>query len=259
MFVRVNRLDMHVQLRGASDAPALVLLHSLGTNLHLWDAQAEALSDHFQVIQPDLRGHGLTTVPNGPYAMTDLATDIDTLLSVMGVDRAHVVGISPGGAVALALAVQSPPRLHSLALCDTAASFQPSEFWLAHARTARSEGLESFVAPSIARWVGEACATGSAAAGLRAMLRRTDPEGFAAASEALASFDLEEACRQLRLPTLVLVGENDQSTPVATARRLSASSPDAILTVRPGLSHLPPMEAPRLVTETLRGFLDTPR
>src|SRR5580692_11461110 len=100
MFLRTGELTVHVQVAGPEGAPPLLLLHSLGTSLHVWDAQAAALSPLFRVIRPDMRGHGLTTVTPGPYSLHGLAADALAVLDALGIARAHVGGLSIGGAMA---------------------------------------------------------------------------------------------------------------------------------------------------------------
>jgi len=107
----------------------------------------------------------------------------------------------------------------------------------------------------LARWVTEGFLDDPAAEGLRAMLRRTDPEGYAGAAEALAVGDLTESTSSLRLPALVLVGEHDVATPPAAAEALAAAIPGAALTVLPGAAHIPTVQVPDAVTAAMRAFL----
>jgi 3-oxoadipate enol-lactonase len=255
MFVRVRDLIVHVQVSGPADAPALVLLHSLGTSGHVWDPQAEALAARFRVIRPDMRGHGLTGVTDGPYSLQGLAEDARALLDALGLGRVHVAGLSIGGAVAQALAAASPARVRSLILCDTAMAFPPPSIWRERAALVRAHGMAPITEPVLARWVTPDVSHGPAAEGLRAMLRRTDPEGYAGAAEALAVGDLTASTSALRLPALVLVGEHDLATPPAAAAALAAAIPGAALTVLPGAAHIPTVQIPDAVTGAMRGFL----
>src|SRR3954452_15877428 len=118
MFVRAADLNVHVRLDGPPSAPALLLLHSLGTTGDIWEAQAAALSRSFRVIRPDMRGHGLTSVTPGPYSLDGLAGDALAVLDALGIGRAHVAGLSIGGAIAQAIAAHAPDRVRSLILCD---------------------------------------------------------------------------------------------------------------------------------------------
>jgi 3-oxoadipate enol-lactonase len=255
MFVRAGDLIVHVRVDGPAEAPALLLLHSLGTSLHVWDAQADALATAFRVIRPDMRGHGLTSVTAGPYSLHGLAGDALAVLDALGIGRAHVAGLSIGGAIAQALAARAPERVLSLILCDTAMTFPPESAWRERAALVRAQGMAPLVAPVLSRWVTEDFQGDPAAEGLRAMLRRTDPEGYAGAAEALAVADLTEGTRALRLPTLVLVGEHDVATPPAAARALADAIPGAALTVLAGAAHIPTMQVPAAVTAAMGGFL----
>lgn len=255
MFVRAGDLVVHIQMQGPEGAPPLVLLHSLGTSLHVWDQQAAALADRFRVIRPDLRGHGLTSVTPGPYSLEGLAGDVLASLDALGVARAHVAGLSIGGAVAQAAAARAPGRVRSLLLCDTAMVFPPASLWRERAATVRAQGTAAIVAPVLARWVTDDFAGDPAAEGLRAMLRRTDPEGYAGAAEALATGDLRASTAKLRMPVLVLVGEHDAATPPETAHAIAAAIPGATVRVLPGAAHIPTVQTPAAVTDAMRDFL----
>jgi 3-oxoadipate enol-lactonase len=255
MFVRAGELVIHVQVSGPADAPPLLMVHSLGTSLHVWDPQAAALAATHRVIRADLRGHGLTGVPAGPYGIPTMAADMLAVLDALGVATAHVAGLSIGGAIAQSLAAQAPMRVRSLVLCDTAMSFQPADLWRQRAAAARAHGMEPLVAPVLGRWVTPDFLDSPEAEGLRAMLRRTAPEGYAGAAEALSVADLADSTSALRVPALVLVGDQDVATPLATARTLQAAIPGAELVVLPGAAHIPTMQCPAEVSQAIAAFL----
>jgi 3-oxoadipate enol-lactonase / 4-carboxymuconolactone decarboxylase len=255
MFLRAGELTVHVQVAGPEAAPPLLLLHSLGTSAHVWDAQAEALATKFRVVRPDMRGHGLTSVAPGPYSLHGLADDALAVLDALGIAAAHVAGLSIGGAIAQALAARAPARVRSLILCGTAMVFPTEATWRERAALVRAQGTEAIVGPTLGRWVTEDFLSDPAADGLRAMLRRTDREGYAAAAEALAVGDLTASTSALHLPALVLVGEHDPSTPPEAARALAAAIPGASLTVLPGAAHIPTVQTPAAVTAAMRAFL----
>ena len=255
MFLHVNDLTVHVQVEGPETAPPLLLLHSLGTSLHVWDAQAAALAQHYRVIRPDMRGHGLTSVTLGPYTLHALAADVLAVLDALKIERAHVAGLSIGGAIAQTMAARAGGRLRSLILCDTAMTFPTEAMWRDRAALVRAQGTDAVVEPVMARWVTEDFLPSPAAEGLRAMLRRTDREGYAGCAEALAGGDLVESTAALRMPALVLVGENDLSTPVAAAQAIVDAIPGAALKVLPGAAHIPTVQVPEAVTAAMLAFL----
>src|ERR1700722_19658890 len=237
MFVSVKNLTIHVLVEGPPGAPPLVLLHSLGTAAHVWDEQAAELSRSFRVIRPDLRGHGLTTCTPGPYSMELFADDLAALLDALGVNQAHIGGISIGGMIAQTFAAAHPERTASLLLVDTAMAIPPAQSWTERAAKVRAEGITSIADAVIARWVTPAFINAAPTEGLRAMLLRTPVEGYAASAEAIAAADLSASTGKLNLPTLIIVGDQDQSTPVASAQALNQAITGSSLVIIENAAH----------------------
>lgn len=255
MFVAVDGLAFHVRHSGRPEAEAVLLLHSLGTQAAIWDVPAAVLARRYRVLRSDLRGHGLSAVTKGPYDVAGLARDTVGLLDALCVGAVHVAGVSLGGMLAQALAAQAPARVRSLVLVDTALAIPPVQLWRERAALVRAQGMEPLVESAVARWVTAASLQTPEAEGLRTMLRRTDPEGYAAAAEAVAAADLASATGRLRVPTLVLVGEEDAATPIASAEALRDAIPGAQLEVIPGTAHIPTMEQPDRVAALMKRFL----
>lgn len=255
MFVAVDDLTIHLRQDGPPAAEPLLLLHSLGTDHRIWDIPAETLSRRFRTLRPDLRGHGLTTVTHGPYSIEGMARDMLALLDKLGIAATHVAGVSIGGMVAQAMASLAPGRVRSLVLVDTALAIPPADLWKERAATARTQGMASLVEPVVTRWVTPAFLQKPGAQGLRAMLRRTDPEGYAAAAEAIAAADLSNTTASLRLPALLLVGDGDIATPPSSAEALRDAISGAHLEILTNAAHIPTVERPEAVTTAMLGFL----
>lgn len=255
MFLKVNELTMHVQIDGPAEAPPLVLLHSLGTSLHVWDATARGLARRYRVIRPDLRGHGLTSVTPGPYSAAQMADDVLTALDCLGEGPVLLGGLSIGGLIAQAIAAMAPARVRALMLADTAMILPPPALWRERAALAREQGMAPLIEPVLARWVTADFLGTPQAHGLRAMLRRTDPQGYAGAAEALADADLRAPTATLRQPTLIMVGEHDLATPLAAAQALQAAIVGSEFVVLPGAAHIPTVQTPDAVTGAIHGFL----
>ena len=255
MFIQISDIAVHVQIEGSPGSPPLVLLHSLGTSLHVWDGQVPLLSRSFRVIRPDLRGHGLTSVTPGPYTIADMARDCLGVLDALGIRKAHVAGLSIGGLLAQSIAAEAPDRVASLILCDTAMAIAGREIYTERAATVRARGIEAIADAVMARWVTPGFLQTPEAQGLRAMLLRTAPEGYAGAGEALVTADLSSITPGLRVPTLILVGDKDEATPLASAEALQRAIPGSSLEVIPDAAHIPTVEKPQAVADAILRFL----
>ena len=245
----------HYRLDGPKDAPVLVLLNSLGTDFRIWDDLVAGLTSDWRVLRYDFRGHGLTPVVPGPYSMEGLASDLRALLEELGIERFALCGLSIGGMIAMQLASHARDRVTHLVLCDTTMRMPQPEMWTDRAAQARAEGLDGLADAAIERWFTPSVQATPFAAGVRTMVARTSVEGYAACCEAIAAMDLEPLIRDLQIPALVLVGEDDPATPVEAARAIARTLPAGRLQIMPGLRHLACIEQPDAFAEHLRTFL----
>ncbi|KUJ70903.1 3-oxoadipate enol-lactonase [Streptomyces albus subsp. albus] len=237
---------------GPEDGPALVLGPSLGTTWHMWDRQIPELSRHWRIIRFDLPGHGGS--PAHPASsVADLADRVLATLDGLGVERFAYAGSSFGAAIGCDLALRHPHRLGSLALVAASARFGSADAWRQRGVVVRTNGLDAIARSTPERWFAPAFAAAQPAIVDWAvqMVRTTDPGCYIAACEALAAFDIRADLDRIGVPTLVLVGAEDQTTPAADARVLVAGIPDARLALVPGSCHLTPVEQPAAVTDLL--------
>ncbi|NUB04891.1 alpha/beta fold hydrolase [Azospirillum sp. Vi22] len=254
MFIRPRNTNIHIHVQGPQDGPPVLLLHSLGTNHHVWDPQAEVLARRFRVIRPDMRGHGLSEAPPGPYGMEDLADDAFAVLDALGVGRCFVGGVSIGGMIAQTMALKAPHRVGGLVLVDTSMATAVPAMWRERAGQVRASGIAPFADAITARWVTQGFAGSPEMQGLRTMLHQTAAEGFAGCAEALATADLSARVGDIAVPSLVIVGDQDQSTPVAAAQALCAAL-KGTLVVLPDAAHIPNLEQPARLADTMLRFL----
>lgn len=244
----------HHRLDGPAGAPAVVLGPSLGTSMDLWLPQLPALTRSWRVVRYDLPGHGGAPPPDGPFTVEDLADGIVRLMDDLGIRRAAYAGVSLGGAVGTALALRAPDRVASLVLCCTSPRFGDPGPWRERAALVRREGVGPVAATAAGRWFTPAF---TGAEPYVAMLRATEPEGYAGCCEALARFDAADRLGGIRAPTLVIAGERDAPTPPeGHADRLASGIPDARLTVIDGAAHLANAERPGPVTEAITAHLN---
>jgi 3-oxoadipate enol-lactonase/4-carboxymuconolactone decarboxylase len=252
MFIQLADTTFHAIVEGppaTADSPPVLFLHSIGTNLHVFDPQAVALARNQRVIRMDLRGHGLSGVTPGPYGMALHAKDALALLDALGAKRAHVVGLSIGGRIAQQIAAEAPERVASLILMDTAAEFPPPESWQQRIDIVAAQGMAGLVDTVMARWVCDQSLASSH--GLRRMLLGTDPQGYAGCAAALRDARAADVAGRIACPTTVIVGERDVATPPAAAETLRAMIPGATLVTLPEAAHIPTLERAEATTRAV--------
>jgi pimeloyl-ACP methyl ester carboxylesterase len=143
---------LHHVVQGPARATPLVFSHSLGATLAMWDPQAAALAGVYRVVHYDLRGHGLSPVPPGPYQMADLGADLIALLDRLDIERAHLVGLSLGAMVSLWVAAYHGNRGNRLVVCSTSAALGPPQGWADRAAQVRAGGTAIIADEVVARW-----------------------------------------------------------------------------------------------------------
>lgn len=237
---------------GPEGAPILVVGPSLGTTWHMWDRQIAELAQHWRVFRFDLPGHG--GAPAHPAAsVMELADRLLATLDGLGVQRFGYAGCSIGSAVGADLALRHPHRVASLALVAASPRFGSADEFRQRGVIVRTNGLEPVARTAPERWFtpGFAAAQPAIVEWAVQMVRTTDPGCYIAACEALAAFDIRTELGRIGVPTLVVVGAEDQVTGPGDARTLVAGIPDARLALVPGASHLAPVEQPAAVTDLL--------
>lgn len=243
---------LQYRIDGPDDAPVLILGPSLGTTWHMWDRQIAELSRQWRVFRFDLPGHG--GAPAHPAtAVAELADRLLGALDELGIQRFGYVGCSIGGAIGIELALRHPHRMASLALVAASPRFGTADEFRQRGVIVRTNGLDPMARSAPERWFtqGFAAAQPAIVEWAVQMVRTTDPGCYIAACEALAAFDVRAELGRIGVPTLVLVGSEDQVTGPAEARTLVAGIPDARLALVPGASHLAPVEQPAAVTDLL--------
>ena len=260
LMVRSQDTCLHVKVDRPDDAPAILLLNSLGTELRMWDGIADGLAGAFRVIRFDKPGHGLSETAERPYSIQQLAAHALAALDAVGVARAHVVGLSIGGQIAMALANAHPDRVDRLVLSNTAARIGLPQMWSDRIGTLERGGIASIADPILERWFSARWrrAHPEELAGWRAMLTRCDLAGYLGCCEALAGADLSAACRAMRRAVLVIAGSEDGATPPELVQATAALIQQAGYVCIEGAGHLPCIEQPEAYLSLLRDFLGAP-
>ena len=259
MKIEVKGNQVNYQLEGPPSAPVIMLSHALANNLTIWDLQVDAMVRDFRFLRYDTMGHGGSEVSREPFTLDDLARQAEDLLELLGIGQVHFLGISLGGMIGQTLALKRPGCLASLLLCGTTSRI-PAEaqpLWQERIRIAESEGMEPLVEPTIARWFTPSfrAARTDRVDHVRGMIRSTAPKGYSGCCRAIARFDLAARIHEIRLPTMILVGEEDPGMPVAMSRAIQEQIARLGTGDRPPASHLLNMEQPEAFNRAVTAFL----
>ena len=249
--------ELNYELEGPEDAPVVAFTGSLGTDITMWRPQTDRLRERFRTLRYEIRGHGASAVPSGPYSMDELGSDLVALLDRLGIERAFLCGLSIGGMISMWTAAQAPERIERLVLCCTSARLGPPESWHERAATVRASGVEAVSDAVLGRWFTPAFreAHPEVIEDMRGQLNATPREGYAGCCEAIAAMDLTGDLPSITAPTLVLAGEHDPSTPPEHGRRIAGLIPGARFEVVSPAAHLTTIERPDLTTAMILRFL----
>ncbi len=249
------------RVEGREGAPWLILSNSLATDMSMWQPQIAALAASRRVLRYDTRGHGASAAVAPPYTPSLLAGDVVALMDHLGIERADFMGLSLGGMTGLALAMRHPARIGRLVCADARADAPPAyrAIWDANIARLREAGIEALVEPTLERWFTAEFRADPANAALldevRAMIRRTSPEGYEGVGRFLQSLDLLPGLAGIASPVLYVAGENDMAAPVAVMEAMAQATPGARLQVIAGAAHLSNMEKPQAFLAAVSDFL----
>jgi 3-oxoadipate enol-lactonase len=237
-----------------------VLLHGLGSSSRDWTAQLATLAERHPVLAIDLRGHGRSPSGRGRLTIAAMADDVARTLDSRGITSAHVVGLSLGGCVALALAAREPTRVRSLVLVNAFAKFRP------HGLRGLLRGAERIgllcvapmrmVAAHVARDLFPRPEQRAAYLVAVDSLGRTARRVYLECILALLAFDSRSGLTSITCPTLVVAGERDRTVARSAALALARAIPGARLHVVADSGHATPHDQPDVFNRLVLEFLD---
>ncbi len=247
--------------RAGGETPVVVLLHGLGGSRISWEPQLADLGSTARVVAWDLPGYGASPPPEGPMTFAALADAIAALADDLGAARVHLVGISFGGMIAQYAAAAHPDRVATLTLLSTSPKFgldgtRPDEW-----RAARLAPLDAGQEPAdfadrvLGALAGPSIGA-SALAGQHAAMARITGTALRRSIDCLITHDSRPILPSVQAPTLCLVGDADDETPVTYSRAIVDLVPGAELEVVPGAGHLLNVEAPDAVNRAIRRQLE---
>lgn len=260
MKASVNGIRINYEIEG-SNGPWVTFSHSLACNLRMWDEQAAMLRNRYRVLRFDTRGHGASDAPEGAYTLDQLAEDLKGLLDALGIRETHFVGLSMGGMIGMTFALKHPGVFRSLVLCDTASRIPPEAqaVWDGRIRTAREQGMEPLVQPTLERWFTEPFRKLRPDVMKRVgdMIRGTPVAGYIGCCHAIPKIDLTDKLGAIRCPALILVGEHDVGTPVPMSEAIHRAIAGSELVILKNASHLSNLEQAEEFNTALDRFLAT--
>ena len=255
-FAESNGLRMRYEWSGLDAGPVLVLSHPLGTDLTMWDGQAEDFGKKFRVLRYDKRGHGGSSSPAGPYTIEQMGRDAVALLDYLKLDKVNYCGLSIGGQTGMWLSANAPQRLNKLVLSNTAAKIGNDDGWNTRIDAVTKGGVKSVSKVVIDRWFTPEFQAKAPAEieKIRDVFERSDAAGYVASCQAVKAFDFRDKIAGVRVPTLLIAGTYDPATtPVDTkfvADRIAGSK-----FVELNASHLSNIEQREKYSAAVAAFL----
>jgi 3-oxoadipate enol-lactonase/4-carboxymuconolactone decarboxylase len=248
---------IYYRLEGLSTRPLLVLVHTLGTDHGLWDPQMPSLLRHFQVLRVDLRGHGASDAPAGEYTMAQLAADVFAAFGATGRERFSYCGLSLGGMIGQWLGAHAADRIDRLVLANTSARVADPSLFEVRRTTVLEQGIGAIEGAVMQRFFSARTlqAGDPGAESIRTVLKATSATGYAGCCAAVRDMDHRPLLAGIRVPTMVIGGDQDVSTPWEGHGDVLASGIPGARSVRLAATHLSNRERPSGFTAALFDFL----
>jgi len=256
---------LHYDIVGAEDGPVVCITHSLASDGGSWTEQLPSLlQTGFRVLRLDMRGHGGSDPVAGEYTMSALADDVAAALEALSLPRVHYIGLSIGGMIGQAFAIEHGAKLISAMWCDTlpASPAGAAALWAERMDTVRrANSLEPLADATVERWFTDAFRPRKPGRWkqIRDTVAATTPAGYLGCSAAIMNFDFTAALPALRLPTLVVCGADDPGTPPSENQRLAGLVPGGRYKEIGEARHFPNVERPEAFNPIMMSWLDAQR
>ena len=237
-------------------APWIVFSNSLMTDLTVWDAQVAALKDRFNILRYDQRGHGGTDVPDAPCDFAQLGQDVLALMAHFGIGTCTYVGLSMGVTTGFYLLRERPEVIERAIFSDGQVVTAPTGHaaWEERIETARRIGMPELAKATAERWFSDAFRAAGSGQQAESVAASMPVEGFVACARALQDYDFRDVMAGIRVPVLLMAGQNDGQMP-DTMQRMAAQIPGAEMKVIPDAGHIPCYEQPEAFNRNMLDFL----
>jgi len=256
---------LYYDLVGPESGPVVCITHSLASDSGMWVEQMPPLLQAgFRVLRVDMRGHGGSDPVAGDYTMKTLAGDVALVLDALSLPCVHYVGLSIGGMIGQAFAIDYGAKLISALWSDTlpASPKGAADQWAQRMNTVRqANSLEPLANPTMERWFTDAFKPSKPGRWkqIRDTVAATTPAGYLGCSAAIMNFDFTAQLAALRVPTLVVCGADDPGTPASENRRLAELVPGDRYEEVANARHFPNVEHPEAFNRIMMGWLEAQR
>jgi 3-oxoadipate enol-lactonase len=256
--MKVNANGINIQYTVQGEGAWVVMSHSLACDSRMWEAEARALSKKYKVLCMDTRGHGGSDAPPGDYTLDMLAADVKGVFDALGVKDAHWIGLSMGGIIAQICALNYPGIFKSMVLADTTSGYGPQAvaMWDERIANVRAKGINAIVQPTLERWLTEGFrqAHPDVTDKIGSWIAQTPVNGYCGCGKALPRLNATPRLGEIKVPTLVICGEEDTGTPPAMARTLQEGIAGAELVMIPNAAHLSNIDQPQMFLAAVENF-----
>jgi 3-oxoadipate enol-lactonase len=260
MKASVNGIDINYEIHGKEGAPWITFSHSLACSVRMWDPQIAAFKDRYRLLVHDMRGHGASSAPAGPYSLEQMAADVAGLLKHLGIQKTHFVGLSIGGMIGQILADKHAALLERVVLADTGHTQTPEliKQWEERIAAAQSKGMKALVESTLARWFTEPFRKShpQEVGRIAAVIESTPVAGYVGCCQAISKMNLTSRLKEIRLPVLAITGEHDGSAPAT--QFIGETIPGAKFVSIAQAAHISNIEQPEVFNRSLREFLSSP-
>ena len=261
MLLPLNGRNIAYDLLGAETAPVICMTHSLASDGGMWAEQVPALlAGGFRVLNLDMRGHGGSGPVSGAYTMEQLADDVAAVLDALSLAKVHYIGLSIGGMIGQAFALNHPARLLSAMWCDTMPQTPPgsAHLWEEREKIVRdANSLAPLADVTVERWLTDAVKEKNPGRykQIRDTIIGTTPSGYLGCTAAIRNYDFVPRLPSVRLPVLVVCGADDAGTPPEANRRIASLVPDARYEQIAAARHFPNVEHPETFNHIMMDWL----
>lgn len=250
-----GNIALHVRQDGDPEGTPILFSNSLGTDMRIWDAVISGLPNGLRIVRYDIRGHGLSDCPPGPYSVSDLTADAAAIIEKLGCGPVIFVGLSIGGMTGQLLAATRPDLVRALVLSNTATKMGTPEMWADRIEAIRKDGLAAMESAILDRWFGPAFRSDPITRLCGSMLTRTPQNGYLACCAAIAAADLTQSTASLRVPTVAIAGSDDRASSAEIVAQTAALIPGTPCHTIEGSGHLPCVENPAAYAAILTSFI----